>query len=63
MLHFAENQFRVTEKFSVTPGVRYEHITSVGQGRFGVSQGNYVPMPQETLVRNKSLLDWASSII
>jgi Fe(3+) dicitrate transport protein len=34
MLHFAENQFRVTEKFSVTPGVRYEHITSVGQGRF-----------------------------
>ncbi len=52
---FAENQFRVTEKFSVTPGIRYEHITSVGQGRFGVSQGIDVPIPQETLVRNKSL--------
>jgi outer membrane receptor for ferrienterochelin and colicin len=38
MLHFAENQFRVTEKFSVTPGVRYEHITSVGQGRFGFTR-------------------------
>jgi Fe(3+) dicitrate transport protein len=31
---FAENQFRVTEKFSVTPAF-VEHITSVGQGRFG----------------------------
>jgi Fe(3+) dicitrate transport protein len=45
-------------KFSVTPGIRYEHITSVGQGRFGVSQGNDVAMPEETLVRNKALLDW-----
>jgi Fe(3+) dicitrate transport protein len=52
---FAENQFRLTEKFSVTPGIRYEHITSVGQGRFSVSQGNDIAMPEETLVRNKAL--------
>jgi Fe(3+) dicitrate transport protein len=56
MLLFAENQFKITDRFSVTPGIRYEHITSVGQGRFGVSQGNDVAMPEETLVRNKALL-------
>jgi Fe(3+) dicitrate transport protein len=50
MLHFCRNQFRVTEKFSVTPGVRYEHITSVAKDDL-VSQGNDVPMPQETLVK------------
>ncbi|HEU4497268.1 MAG TPA: TonB-dependent receptor, partial [Flavobacterium sp.] len=52
---FAENQFRVTENFSVTPGIRYEHITSTGEGRFGISGGNAVAFPEKTLVRNKTL--------
>jgi Fe(3+) dicitrate transport protein len=53
---FAENQFRVTEKFSVTPGIRYEHITSRGEGRFGISGGNTIPFAEKTIARNKALL-------
>jgi Fe(3+) dicitrate transport protein len=35
---FVENQFS-NSKFSVTPGVRYEYISSNGSGRFGVKDG------------------------
>ena len=52
---FAENQFRLTEKFSVTPGLRYEHINSKGQGLFGITSGNNVALSEKKLIRNKAL--------
>ena len=52
---FAENQFRLTEKFSVTPGLRYEHINSKGQGLFGIIGGNNVTLSEKKLIRNKAL--------
>lgn len=52
---FAENQFKVTEKLSVTPGVRYEYIKNSGEGRFGVSNGNEVAFPSKTISRSKPL--------
>jgi Fe(3+) dicitrate transport protein len=52
---FAENQFKVTEKFSVTPGVRYEYIQNSGDGRFGISNGNDVAMPNKTISRSQPL--------
>jgi Fe(3+) dicitrate transport protein len=52
---FAENQFKVTEKFSVTPGVRYEYIQNSGDGRFGISGGNDVAMPNKTISRSQPL--------
>lgn len=52
---FAENHFKVTENFSVVPGVRYEYITSSGNGRFGVSSGNDIPFQNEKLTRHQPL--------
>jgi len=52
---FAENQFRLTEKFSVTPGLRLEHINSIGQGLFGIINGNNIALPEKKLIRNKAL--------
>lgn len=52
---FAENQFKVTEKFSITPGVRYEYIKSEAEGRFGISSGNEVALPHKTISRNQPL--------
>lgn len=52
---FAENQFKVSEKFSVTPGVRYEYIKNTGEGRFGVSGGNDVAFPNKTISRSQPL--------
>ena len=52
---FAENQFKVSEKFSVTPGVRYEYIKNTGQGRFGTTGGNDVAFPHETISRSVPL--------
>ena len=52
---FAENQFKLTEKFSIVPGVRYEYITSSGDGRFGVSSGNDIPFQNEKITRQKPL--------
>jgi Fe(3+) dicitrate transport protein len=52
---FAENQFKVSDKFSVTPGVRYEYINNTGQGRFGVSGGNDVALPNKTISRSQPL--------
>lgn len=52
---FAENQFKVSDKFSVTPGVRYEYINNIGQGRFGVSGGNDVALPNKTISRSQPL--------
>lgn len=54
---FAENAFRLTNRLTVTPGIRYEHITSLGDGRFATNaDGSVVPLPQKTLVRNQILL-------
>jgi len=52
---FAENQFKVSEKFSVTPGVRFEYIKNTGEGRFGISSGNDITMPVKTISRNQPL--------
>ena len=52
---FAENQFKVTEKFSVTPGVRYEYIKNTGDGRFGINSGNDVAFPDKTVSRSQPL--------
>ena len=52
---FAENQFKVTDKFSVTPGVRYEYIQNTGEGRFGISGVNDVAFPNKTISRSQPL--------
>lgn len=52
---FAENQFKVSEKFSVTPGIRYEYIRNTGEGRFGISSGNDIAMPSKSISRNQPL--------
>ena len=52
---FAENQFKITEKFSVTPGIRFENISSIGNGRLGISLGNDVLLDEKTITRNKPL--------
>ena len=52
---FAENQFKVTDKFSVTPGVRYEYIQNTGEGRFGISGGTDVAFPNKTISRSQPL--------
>ncbi len=53
---FAENQFKISNNFSVTPGVRYEHINSTAKGRIDIVSGNDVNFDQKTIIRNKPLL-------
>lgn len=52
---FAENQFKVTEKLSITPGIRYEYIKNTGEGRFGISGANDIAFPNKTISRSKPL--------
>jgi Fe(3+) dicitrate transport protein len=52
---FAENQFKVSEKFSFTPGIRYEYIKNTGEGRFGTSGDNDIAFPEETIARSVPL--------
>jgi Fe(3+) dicitrate transport protein len=52
---FAENQFKVTDKFSVTPGVRYEYIQNTSEGRFGISGGTDIAFPNKTISRSQPL--------
>ena len=52
---FAENQFKITEKFSVTPGVRFEHINSTSNGRIDIVSGNDVTYATKNMVINKPL--------
>jgi Fe(3+) dicitrate transport protein len=52
---FAENQFKMTEKLSVTPGVRFEYIKNTGEGRFGISSGNDIALPFTSISRNQPL--------
>jgi Fe(3+) dicitrate transport protein len=53
---FAENQFKVSEKFSVTPGVRYEYIQNTGGGRYGISGGTDIAFPNKTISRSQPLI-------
>lgn len=52
---FAENQFKLTDKFSITPGLRYEHINSTAQGRLNIVSGNEISFGEKRIVRNKPL--------
>jgi len=52
---FAENQFKITDEFSITPGIRYEHISSTAKGRIDIVSGNNVNFDHKTVVRNKPL--------
>ncbi|NHM06662.1 TonB-dependent receptor [Flavobacterium sp. CYK-4] len=52
---FAENQFKVTEKLSITPGLRYENIRSEASGQFGVNAGNPVWLAPTSLKRSQPL--------
>lgn len=53
---FAENQFKITNRFSITPGIRFENIKSSIKGRLSIANGNDVNVTPETLKRNKVLL-------
>jgi Fe(3+) dicitrate transport protein len=52
---FAENQFKITDKLSITPGARYEYIQNTGNGRFGISSGNDIEMPNKNISRSQPL--------
>jgi len=52
---FAENQFKVTDLFSVTPGARYEYINSTAEGQFGLSGNNPVLLENKRITRNQPL--------
>ncbi len=52
---FAENQFKINDKFSVTPGVRYEYIKNTGNGRFGIVAGNDVAFVNKEISRSQPL--------
>lgn len=56
MAFFAENQFKINNKLSITPGIRFENIKSTIDGRFGISNGTDVNVTPESLSRNKVLL-------
>ena len=55
MALFAENQFKITEKFSITPGVRIEYISSVGSGRLSFTGVNEDLLKEKTITRNQPL--------
>jgi Fe(3+) dicitrate transport protein len=53
---FAENQFKISDNLSVTPGIRYENIKSSIEGRLGIKDGNDDNVTPESLTRNKILM-------
>ena len=52
---FAENQFKISDQFSVTPGVRFEHIFSTSNGRIGIDAGNDITFAEKQIIRNQPL--------
>lgn len=52
---FLENQFKVTDLFSVTPGIRYEYINSTAQGQFAISANTPVALQDKSISRSKPL--------
>ena len=53
---FAENQFKLSSKFSITPGIRFENITSSITGRSAITNGNDINVIPQTIQRNTVLL-------
>ncbi len=53
---FAENQFKITNNLSVTPGIRYENINSSIEGRLNITNGSDENVTPESLTRNKILM-------
>jgi len=52
---FAENQFKINEKLSITPGIRYEHINSTSkEGIINLTGGN-LTLLEKNIVINKPL--------
>lgn len=52
---FAENQFKITDKFSVTPGVRFEHIQATSEGRINIVNGKDEAFAKKTIIVNQPL--------
>jgi len=48
---FAENLFRITEKFILIPGVRVEHIRNTADGRLNLLGNNEVKVSNENRIR------------
>ncbi len=53
---FAENQFKLSSQFSITPGIRLEHVQSSIAGRLTVSNGNDVNATPQSITRNIALV-------
>jgi Fe(3+) dicitrate transport protein len=53
---FAENQFKISNNLSVTPGIRFENIKSSIDGRLGIIEGKDDNVTPENLSRNKILM-------
>ena len=49
---FAENQFQITDRFSITPGIRYENIYSAIKGRLTISGNTDVAATPTSASRN-----------
>jgi Fe(3+) dicitrate transport protein len=49
---FAEAFFRINEKLVLTTGLRFEHISSEGEGRLGYKDGKELKMNNVTRTRN-----------
>lgn len=53
---FAENQIKLSNKFSITPGIRIENIRSSVSGRSTITNGNDVNATPQSITRNTVLL-------
>jgi len=53
---FAENQFKLSNQFSITPGIRFEHINSTAKGRIDIVSENKNTIKNQTLTRKKPLI-------
>ena len=49
---FVENLFRMNKNFSITQGIRFEHINSFAEGRANIVAGNDVNIAPQNVVRN-----------
>lgn len=50
---YVENMFRLTKKWTVTPGIRYEMIQNTGEGQLGrAANGSAIMMPRTEIQRN-----------
>ncbi|CAN1515322.1 FecA Outer membrane receptor for Fe3+-dicitrate [Flavobacteriaceae bacterium] len=52
---FAENQFKITPRLSVAPGMRFESIRSTSQGRINITNGTDVLANPQDITRNLAL--------